>query len=134
VLYIPDETAAHMIKTTPRSNENSVVCVSVTAASPQKLIITPTQHIGLIISFKNIRVSSNVNIGAEAMMKLLTPADTLTEPVLNRYEYSNTPEMPLAANIGKSFSLGSLIFFNKPIMISVIDAIEKRSTISDTGL
>ena len=68
------------------------------------------------------------------MMKLLTPADTLTDPVVNRSEYKNTPDIPLAANIGISLSFGSLIFFMIPIITSVTDAVTNRITINETGL
>jgi hypothetical protein len=84
VLYVPEQSAAHTTKITPISKVNSVVCVNVTAASPQKLINTPTQHIGFMISLRKTRVKIRVNIGDDAIIKLLTPAGTLTEPVLNR--------------------------------------------------
>jgi len=134
VLYIPEQIAAHTTSTTPISNENSVVCVSVTIASPQKLNKTPIQQIGLIISFKNIRVNIRVKIGAEAIIKLLTPAGTLTEPVLNKYEYKKTPESPLVTYRGKSLSLGRLIFRIIPTIIKVIDAAPNLKTINETGL
>ena len=105
-----------------------------TAARPQKLIIAPTQQIGFIISFKKIRVNIKVKIGADAIMKLLTPAETLTEPVVNRYEYKKTPESPLSKNIGRSLTLGVLIFFIIPKTTKVMEAATKRSTIIETGL
>ena len=134
VLYIPEQIAAHKTSNTPVSNENSVACVSVTAARPQKHIKTPIQHMGFTISFRNIRVKMRVKIGDDAMIKLLTPAETLTEPVLNKYEYKNTPERPLAINIGISLAFGRLIFFSIPIMIIVIEAVVNLNTISATGL
>jgi len=133
-LYVPDDTAAHITSSTPVSNVNSVVCVRVTAASPQRHITTPAQQSGFTISFKNIRVNTRVKTGEEAIMKLLIPAETLTEPVLKRYEYKKTPERPLAANSGRSFSMGGLILLNIPIMPNVIEAMLNRNTISDTGL
>jgi len=89
---------------------------------------------GLIDSFKNTRVKNNVKIGDEAIIKLLTPAGTLTEPVLKKYEYRKTPERPLATNHGKSRSFGKLILFTNPTIINVTDAAENRNNISDTGL
>jgi hypothetical protein len=106
----------------------------VTAARPIKLISTPTQHIGFTISFKKTRVITKVKIGAEAIIKLLTPAGTLTEPVLNKYEYRKTPDKPLAINNGKSFNSGKRSFFINPMRMSVIDAAVNRITMRDTGL
>jgi len=75
-----------------------------------------------------------VKMGDAAIIKLLTPADTVMDAVVNKYEYKKIPENPLAKNIGISLSFGSLIFLIKPIIIKVIDAITKRITINETGL
>jgi len=134
ILYTPEHTEAHITSTNPMSKENAVVCVSVTTASPHKPIKTPIQQTGLTISFSSTRVRINVKIGDEAIIKLLTPAGTLTEPVLNRNEYRKTPDKPLVANNGRSFSLGRLILLITPTIPKVKDATPNRITITETGL
>jgi hypothetical protein len=89
---------------------------------------------GLMTSFKKNLARMRVKIGDEAMIKLLTPAVTLTEPVVNKYEYKKTPERPLSANIGRSFSFGSLLFFITPMIQRVSEAMANRRRTRDTGL
>jgi hypothetical protein len=57
-----------------------------------------------------------LNIGAEAMIKPLTPEGTIPVPVLKAHMYRKRPIKPAATNIGRSFFRGGgiLLIAQKP--------------------
>jgi len=115
-------------------NENSVTWLSITTTSPQKLIKTPTQLTGLMISLRKMRDRIVEKTGAEAIMKLPTPETTVTDPALKKTIYTKSPTKPATTKPGTSRLRGSRILLTAPTTIRVDEATINRRSMSDIGL